>query len=178
MADPAVVADVLPTVACLKRNASAELIESIRQIEARADQCFHSLKILGLPANMALWSLLVGGIHLVERESDMRGDNTAHLDATLINTSSLVSTAMKWVTRYGNQSSMVEPRARTLDLAAKVNEAIELAHNYSRFLNALPMWHKNRYGVELLSPIHARLPSSAQTRIAASRLIRKDFGPR
>ena len=147
MADPAVVADVLPMAPCLKRNASAELIESIRQIEARADQCFHSLKILGLPANMALWSLLVGGIHLVERESDMRGDNTAHLDATLINTSSLVSTAMKWVTRYGNQSSMVERRSWTLDLAAKVNEAIELAHNYGGFLNALPMWHKNRYGV-------------------------------
>src|SRR5580704_17766866 len=178
MADPAVVANVLPMAPCLKRNASAELIESIRQIEARADQCFRSVKILGLPANMALWSLLVGGIHLVERECDMRGDNTAHLDATLINTSSLVSTAMKWVTRYGNQSSLVERRSWTLDLAAKVNEAIELAHNYGGFLNALPMWHKNRYGVELLSPIHARftvIGSDTDRRVSA---YQKGFRPK
>ena len=67
---PAAGAEISDGAPCLKREASQELVESIRQLEARADQCFHSLKILGLPTNVALWSLLVGSVHLVEREID------------------------------------------------------------------------------------------------------------
>jgi hypothetical protein len=176
--EPASVTDVLATGPYLKRDASPQLIESIRQLEVRADQCFHSLKILGLSTNLALWSLLVGGVHLVEREIDMRGDNTAHLDATLINASSLVSTAMKWVMKHGIRSSAIERRNWTLDLAAKIGEAIALAHNYDGFLNALPMWHKNRYGVELISPIHARftvISSDMDRRVSA---YQKGFRPK
>jgi len=175
--NPAVVADVPPTAPCLKRDAPAELIESISQIEARADQGFHSLKILGLAANVALWSLLVGGIRLIEREIDMRGDNTAHLNATLINGSSLVSTAMKWVMKHGNHFPATERRTWTRDLATTVEEAIALAHNYGAFLNALPMWHKNRYGVELLSRTHARftiISSDMDRRVSA---YQKGFRP-
>src|SRR5216683_3686632 len=140
-AHPGVLPAASPTPPCLKKDASAEVIESIREIEARADQCFHSLKILGLPSNEALWSLLVGGILLVEREIYTRGENTPHLDATLINTSSLVSTAMKWVVKSGRHSLLIGRLDWTSDLAAMVNEAVEVAHNYGRFLNALPMWH-------------------------------------
>jgi hypothetical protein len=176
--NPAAVAEARSTLPSLKRDAPAELIESIRQIEARADECFHSLKILGLPANLALWSLLVGSIRLVECEIDRRGDNTAHLDATLINASSLVSTAMKWVMKHGNHSSAIGRRNWTRDLAAKVEEAIALAHDYDGFLNALPLWHKNRYGVELLSPTHARftvIGSDIDRRVSA---YQKGFRPK
>ncbi|MGH9717142.1 MAG: hypothetical protein ACRD4R_10505 [Candidatus Acidiferrales bacterium] len=141
---------------CLKKDAPPELVESIQRIEHRADRCFHSLKILELPPDVALWSLLVGGVHLVEREIDMRGEDTAHLDATLVNTSSLVSTAIKWVVKSERHSSATVCRKWTLDLAAKVDAAVALAHNYGGFLNILPMWHKNRCRVELLSPNRAR----------------------
>jgi hypothetical protein len=60
-AHPGILAAASRTPPCLKKDASAEVIESIRELEARADQCFHSMKILRLPSNVALWSLLVGG---------------------------------------------------------------------------------------------------------------------
>ncbi len=171
------VVTVLPTTPCLKRDASPELVEAVRQIEHRADQCFHLLKILALPSNVALWALLIGGIHLIEREIDSRGENTPQLDATLINASSLVSTAMKWVMKHGDQSSAAGRRNWTLGLAGVVNEAIELAHNYGGFLNALPMWHRNRYGVELFSPTQARftvISSEMDRRVSA---YQKGFRP-
>lgn len=173
---PIAVAEVVSTP-CLKKNASRELIESIRQIEDQADQCFHALTILALPSNVALWALLVGGVHLIEREIDNRGDNTPQLDATLINASNVVSIAMKWVMRRENHSSVGGRRNWTLSLAAMVNQAIELAHNYGGFLNALPMWHKNRYGVELISPTRARftvVSSEMDRRISA---YQKGFRP-
>jgi hypothetical protein len=120
----------------LKKDAPVEVIESIREIEVRADQCFHSLKILGLPPNVALWSLLVGGIRLVEHEIDTRGDNTPHLDATLINASSLVSTAMKWVVKSGGHSSSIGRLNWTPDLSMIVDEAVAVAHSYGAFLAA------------------------------------------
>ena len=147
-------------------------------MEVRADQCFHSLKLLELPSNVALWSLLVGGIQLVEREIDTRGENTPHLDATLINASSLVSTAMKWVAKSGRHSSAIGRLNWTVNLAAMVNEAVAVAHNYGMFLTALPMWHKNRYGVELLSPTHARFTvvgSDMDRRVSA---YQKGFRPK
>jgi len=153
-------------------------VESILEIEARADQCFHSLGILGLPANVALWSLLVGGINLVEQEINIRGDNTPQLDATLINVSSIVSTAMKWVMKDGTHTSTIVHHDWTRDLAARVSEALALAHNYGGFLNALPMWHKDRYGVELLSPTHARftvISSDMDRRVSA---YQKGFRPK
>src|SRR5215467_6854584 len=177
VADSHLVAVEPQTGPCLKRNASSQVIESVAQIEARADECFRSLKILGLPSNVALWALIVGGIELVEREIDFRGENTAYLDATLMNASSLVSTAMKWIVEHGNHSLAVGHRNWTPDLAAKVNEAIALAHNYNGFLNALPMWHKNRYGVEVLSPNHARftvISSEMDRRVSA---YQKGFRP-
>jgi hypothetical protein len=162
----------------LKKDAPVEVIESIREIEVCADQCFHSLKILGLPPNVALWSLLVGGIHLVEREIDTRGENTPHLDATLINASSLVSTAMKWVVKSEGLSLSIRRLNWTSDLSRIVDEAVAVAHSYGAFLNALPMWHKNRYGVEFFSDTHARftvIASDMDRRVSA---YQKGFRPK
>ena len=177
-AHPGILASASRTPPCLKKDASADVIESMCEIEARADQCFHSLKILGLPSNVALWSLLLGGIQLVEREIDIRGENTPHLDATLINASSLVSTAMKWVVKNGRHLSPIGRLNWTVGLAAMVNEAVGVAHHYGAFLNAFPMWHKNRYGVELLSPSHLRFTvvgSAMDRRVSA---YQKGFRPK
>lgn len=174
---PSLVSDVHSSTPYLKKNAPRDVIESIQQIEDRADLCFHSLTILTLPSNVALWSLLVGGIHLVEREIDNRGENTPHLDATLINASSLVSTALKWVSKHGKHSIAAGRRSWTRSVAAIVRQALELAHNYGGFLNALPMWHKDRYGVKLLSPTHARftvISSEMDRRVSA---YQKGFRP-
>ncbi|MDO8678661.1 MAG: hypothetical protein Q7R30_08880 [Acidobacteriota bacterium] len=71
----------------LKNEAPPEALETIRQLEAQADECWRPLRILQDPPNVAIWALLTGGIERVEREQAARGSNTPHFDAMLANLS-------------------------------------------------------------------------------------------
>jgi hypothetical protein len=135
------------------KDASPEFRAAIQAIEDRADKCFEPLRILGLPSNLAAWSLLTGAIAQVEGAILQWGDNSPHLDAALLNISRLIPTAMKWVTHFGKMPSTLPVRWGWDDvLASKVAEAITVAHNYDTFLTCFPMWHRNRYAATLLSP--------------------------
>jgi hypothetical protein len=161
-----------------KREAPAKIIEAVGQIERRADECFSHLKLLGLHANIALWSTLVGGIKLVEKQMAIYGDNSAHFDASLNNISGFVAVAMKWAVDHSKPASKLANRLWTPKLDGEVDEALSLAHNYSHFLTCFPMWHKDRYAVELLSPSLARftLPGSAKDRQVSA--YQKGFRPK
>jgi hypothetical protein len=150
----------------LKKDAPPEVVEAIGQIEKRADDCFLPIKLLTLHLNVAVWSLLVGGIKRVEAEIKLRGDNTSHLQFTLLNLSRFIPVAMKWVMEHGKPPSTLASRRWTTSLASKVDEALSLAHQYSGFLTCFPMWHKNRYAAELISPTVVRftLPGSPKNR--------------
>jgi len=148
----------------LKKDAPSELVEAVRNIEERADGCFSSLTILRTHANVALWALLVGGIKLVEQEIAARGDNTPHLDATLINISRFVPVAMKWSIEHGRRASKLATRRWTPSLVAKVDEALSRAHNYDVFLTCLPMWHKHRDAAELITSTLVRFTAPGGTR--------------
>ena len=81
----------------VKKDAAPELVETVRQIEEHADQCFGSLGLLQLHWNVAVWAMLVGGVQLVEQEIANRGDNTPHLDAALLNLSRFISDFRKFI---------------------------------------------------------------------------------
>jgi hypothetical protein len=136
----------------LKNDAPTELAEAVRQLEERADDCCRTLLLLKLPWNIAVWSLLVGGIKLVEQEIAGRGDNTPHLDAALLNLSRYVPIAVRWSIEHGRPVSKLANSRWTSALSATVDEALAAAHHYSAFLTCLPMWHKNRYLAERISP--------------------------
>lgn len=88
-------------MAYLKREAPSEVLETVRQVEGQADECWRTLQILQNPSNVAVWALLTGGIAAVEREQVARGSNTPHFDAMLANLSRLLAIGVKWALRHG-----------------------------------------------------------------------------
>jgi hypothetical protein len=163
---------------CIKNGAPSGVVEAIRGIEERADACFSSLALLKLHSNVAVWALLVGGIRMVEQEIAHRGDNTADLSATLLNVSRFVPVAMKWTIEHGKTPSALATKRWTSGLAAKVEQALIVAHQYNGFETCLPMWHKNRYLAELISSSLVRFtaPGSARNRQVSA--YQKSFRPK
>jgi len=166
---------VMPLV---KKDSPPELVEAIRQIEERADGCFGQLTLLRLPSNVAVWSVLVGGIRLVEQEIANRGDDTPHLTATLLNVSRHIPIVMRWATEHGVPASKLASRRWTTRLAAGVDDALSVARDYSAFQTCLPMWHRHRYAAELISPTLVRftVPGSARDRQISAH--QKSFRPK
>ena len=161
----------------IKKDAPAELIETIHQIETRADSCYAQLKILRLQANVTVWALLVGAIDLIEREIATRGDNTFNLDAALLNISRFVPVAMKWAFDYGKPTSKLATRHWTPNLASEVNKALFTAHLYTTYLFCLPMWHKHRYAAESVSPALVRFTALGGDRNRQVSAYQKGFRP-
>jgi hypothetical protein len=160
-----------------KNNASSELVEAVRQIEERADECFKTLALLRYSSNIAIWSLLVGGVRRVEQQIKQHGDNSQQLDNALINLSRSLPIAMKWAFEYGTKASTLASRRWTPRLEAAAAESIFTAHQYSHFLSCLPLWHRDFYAVDLLSQDTVRfvLPGSVRTRQVSA--YQKGFRP-
>ena len=162
----------------LKNEAPPELVETVRQLEERADACYEKLLLLKLPWNIAVWSLLVGSIKLVEQEIAARGDNTPHLDAALLNLSRYIPIAARWSVEHGRPVSKLATNRWTSALSRAVDEAIGAAHHYSAFLTCLPMWHKNRYLAEPISRKLVRFTSPGSGRHRQVSAHQKGFRPK
>jgi hypothetical protein len=150
----------------LKKDAPKEVVEAIQRIEDRADECYRSLGLLAYPADLVIWALLVDGIRMVEREIMHRGDNTPDLSATRQNVSRFVPVAIKWAINHGRLPAAPTERRWTRELAAKTEEALGVAHEYSTFESCFPMWHRNRNVAELVAPTLVRFtaPGTARNR--------------
>ena len=85
---------------CLLKRIVAELLDTVQTVEARADDCWRALRILGNPSDVAVWALLTGGIAVVEREHNGRGSNTSHFDAMLVTLSRVLAVGVKWALRW------------------------------------------------------------------------------
>lgn len=162
---------------CLKKDATPDLIESVRNIEECADECFRTLRLLRMPSNIACWSVLVGGIKMIENEIAARGDNTPHLDAVLLNVSLFVPVAMKWAIENAKPASKLVSARWTKHVATVVDEALVMAHHYGSFLTCLPMWHKDRYAAELSSPMVVRFTAPGSERHRQVSAYQKGFRP-
>ncbi|MGD0972543.1 MAG: hypothetical protein ABR866_00550 [Candidatus Korobacteraceae bacterium] len=165
----------MPTI---KKIAPKDIVEAVERIETQADRCYTSLSILKIPANVASCALLAGGIQMVEREIAKRGDNTSHLTATLINTGRFLAVALKWVRMYGKRASRLWSLRWNKQIEASVKQALTVAHNYDVFLTCLPLWHKDRYAVEVASQTWARftVPGTERNRQVAA--YQKGFRPK
>ncbi len=126
----------------LKKEASRDVLESVREAEAQADQCWSSLEILRHPSNVTVWALLTGGIEKVEREQAARGSNTPHFHAMLANLSRLLAIGVKWSIRHGQAAISTVVRRWTDELAAAVDEALPVATQYSHFEVCFQGFHK------------------------------------
>jgi hypothetical protein len=164
-------------MALLKKDASSVLIEAVRLIEERADECFKALSLLKQPSNIAIWSLLVGGIRRVEQQISQYGDNSPQLQSGLINLSRSLPIGMKWAFDHGRGVSKLASRRWTSNLEVAVEEAIFVALQYSHFLSCFPLWHKNFFAGELLSPTVVRFTLPGSGRIRQVSGYQKGFRP-
>jgi hypothetical protein len=163
---------------CLKKDAPQELLEALRRIEERADGCFGSLALLRVHSNVAVWAVLGGGINMVEHEIEQRtGDYTADLTAALLNVSRLARLALRWANKHGKPPSPLAALRWTPSLATKVGEALNVAHSYGGFETCFPMWHKNRYLADLLSPTLVRFTAPGTARDRQVSAFQKGFRP-
>lgn len=148
-----------------KSDAPPDMVEALRRIEERADRRYESLKLLGVPSNIALWALLTRATDVVEDAIERYGVNTDSFQATLINLGRFVPVAMRWTVDYGKPASKLAKRRWTEPLSSVTGDALAVAHQYhGGFLTCFPMWHKGRYAAELISPTVARftLPRSGR----------------
>jgi hypothetical protein len=163
---------------CIKSKTTQEVREAIHKIELRADECFASLGLLGHHANVAVWSLLVGAIRVIEEQIKIYGDNCTTFDHSLINVSRLLPVAMKWAVEHGKPASTLEHRRWTPTLDSSVAEALGVAHHYSTFLICFPMWHKDRHEFELISPVRVRFTTPGSPRTRQVSAYQKGFRPK
>jgi hypothetical protein len=152
-------------MAYLKNEAPAYTTVVLREAEAQADECWRALQLRHYPADLAVWTVLTGGIRMVEREQAARGSNTPHFDAMLGNLSRLLATAVKWAIRHGQPAADLK-RRWTGELSAAVDQALALAKHYSHFEVCFQGFHRGRYAADVLSPslIRFSVPGSERDR--------------
>jgi hypothetical protein len=161
----------------LKKDAPPELIEAARQIEERADRCYEALRLLQRPSNIAIWALLVGCVRRIEEEILKYGDNSPQLPNALLNLSRSLPIAIRWAFEHAKHPSSLASKRWTPMLASEVEEAISVAHRYVNFLGTFPLWHRDWFAAELISPTLVRfvVPGSARNRQVSA--YQKGFRP-
>jgi hypothetical protein len=161
-----------------KKQAAPEVVAAIDNIESRADECYKTLELLQLPANLATWALLTGAVGMVEREIKQSSDDSPRLSATLRNLSLFVPIAIRWTLEHGQPASQDADLRWTPQLGAAGTLALHVASQYSHFAVAFPMWHRDRYSAQLLSQDAVRFtaPGSQRHRQVSAHL--KGFRPK
>lgn len=166
-------------MAYLKTDAPADVVETLRQLEAQADECWRALQIRYYPSNIAIWALLTGGIRAVEREQAApRGSNTPHFDAMLANLSRLLATAVKFAIGHSQPASRDLSRRWMGELSAAVEEAIAIAKDYSHFEVCFQGFHKDHYAAEILAPALIRFTVPGDERDRQVSAYQKGMRPR
>jgi hypothetical protein len=165
-------------VGVIKSEATPEIVTAIDNIESRADECYKTLGLLEVPANLATWALLTGAVRMVEQEIEQSGDDSPQLSATLRNLSLFVPIAIGWALKHGQPVTQDADLRWTPQLDATVTHALQVASQYSHFVVGYPMWHHDRYSAQLLSADVVRFtaPGSQRHRQVSAHL--KGFRPK
>lgn len=163
----------------LKRDAPLDVVEAVERLERAADECYIPLALLKTPANLAIWSLLTYSIaEHTEKELNEFGPGNHDFTGLLINLSRTLPTAIHWISKHGRPASRLVPLRWVPKLQQDSRTAFGVAHHYNSFLYCLPMWHCNRYAVDLLSPVHARFTVPGPARQRQVSAYQKGYKPR
>lgn len=131
-----------------KSEAPPDLLETVRRVEAAADECWRGLELRHLASDVARWGVLVRCVHEVERQHALHGLNTQYFDAALIGLGRVGATALKWATLRAQPFSM--PLRWTGELSRASDEAFAVAKQYSTFEVCFQGYHKEHYFAELV----------------------------
>ena len=151
----------------LKKDAPGEVVETLGRIEARADECWRSLLILETPANLAVWALLTGAIHGLEREREAGlSSSSTRFTVMLENLGRLLVIAIKWSINHAQPSTARLSTDFIPELEPAVGQALAVAEAYSHFEVCFQAFHKNRFSADFLAPglVRFTAPGGARDR--------------
>ena len=136
----------------LKKDAPPGLRENLRQVEARADECWRPLELLERPSNVSVWALLTGGVAMVEQEQERRGTNTPHFNPMVLNLGRALATALKWAVTHAPADLRDWERRWTAEFGTEVRHALSVALAYSHFEVCFQGFHKDVLTAEAVGP--------------------------
>lgn len=161
----------------LKSSAPEDVLTAVQGIEARADDSWRSLRLLTMPADIAIWGLLTGGIARVEREQAARASGTPHFHALLANLGRLLSVGTKWAGTHAPEPTQRLRRDWSEEVEAAVEEALAVSARYSHFETCLQGFHKDCYAVDVINPSSLRFTVPGNHRDHQVSAYQKGFKP-
>lgn len=131
-----------------KADSPPELVRDVIALEARADRCLENLDIYGSPRGLAAWGMQTFLVDQLESSRRERGD--VGLDAALLTLSHVGALAISHLLhRCPAVPCSLDDYFWTAGMAAATHQAWRVFANYSPFLDAFPMWHRNRMLLEV-----------------------------
>jgi len=162
----------------LQKEAPKELLDTLRVIETQSDECFKGLRLLRMPRNQAVWTVLTNAVSRIEAEIAQYGDNSSRFDVLLINLSRLCTLEVEWIAKYGKPASkLISKWNWSAVCQTSAEEALQVANNYDGFLACFPMWHKDRCLAEALNQTGARFTAVGDDRERQVSAYQKGFRP-
>ena len=133
----------------LKNDASPELKNAVQAVEDRADKCYELLRLLRRPANEARWALLTAMALQLEMWQQQFGARSRNLKIRMINLDRCTC-GFKFISEHGKPvSRLVQKYTWHGSLVLEASHALQVTEQYTHFLSAFPMWHKNHDQVDV-----------------------------
>jgi hypothetical protein len=133
----------------LLNDASLELKNAVQAVEDRADKCYEVLGLLKRPANEARWALLTAMALQLEDWQQRFGANSPPHRIRMVNLDRCTC-GFKFISEHGKPvSRLVQKYTWHGSLVMEANQALQVTEQYSHFLSAFPMWHKNHDQVDV-----------------------------
>jgi hypothetical protein len=129
------------------------------------------------PWNIAAWAALAATSGYIERRTEELVDGSPILDAVLINLGISTTVAIRWAKAHGKRFSRTGNRRWGDRLGTESALAVGVAHQYLTFMTCLPMWHKDRYLAELMSPSVVKFTVAGGARERQASAYQKSFRP-
>lgn len=133
----------------LLKDAPPELQKAVAEVEKRADGCYELLRLLKRPANEARWALLTAMALQLETWQQQFGARSRNLKIRIMNLDRCTS-GFKFISEHGKPvSRLVQKYTWHGSLVQDASHALQVTEQYSHFLSAFPMWHKNHDQVDV-----------------------------
>ena len=159
----------------LKNEATAEVREAVQAVEDRSDECYHGLRLLNRPRNLAMWSLLTAIAHELETFHQKFGANSTRHRIALIKLERCIC-GFHFIALHGRpESNLVTSYTYNGSLVTDAMHAHNVSRQYTDFLNIFPLWHRNHERIELMpsGAVRFHLPrdSARQRQVIAYQLL-------
>ena len=157
----------------LKRDAPQELINVLGELEATADECSRSLRLLNYPSDRALWALLARTVDYVEHHRKRLPPSARPSEAMLANLSRATAIALRWTGQHA-QTEYSGMKVWDAQLAEAVDQAIGVGNNYSHFELCFQGFHKNLYAAQIVAPGRVRFRGDSTPRYRQVRAFQQN----